>query len=140
MTRTRIAVVGLALASLTLVACGSSTSTESSAAASTAAAEAPAAEGGTSYCGPLQEAYAIKPASGEIATDEQLAAFAEAMLPAAEAAAADGRPELADFFALIAEINANPDGATPDQGEAAFAGVFEFGPEVLEDCGVDLMQ
>lgn len=127
----------VAASALVLTACGSSTSTESSSAAPESAA---AAGGGTSYCAPLQAAYGIKPASGEIATDEQLAAFAEAMLPAAEAAAADGRPELADFFALVAEINANPDGATPDQGEAAFAGAFEFGPEVLTDCGVDLMQ
>lgn len=136
MTRTGIAAVGLAIAALALVACGSGSSSESpSAEASTAAAG-----GGTSYCAPLQQAYAIKVPSGETGTDEQFAAFAEAMLPAADAAAADGRQDLADFFTLVAEINANPDGATPDQGEAAFAGAFQFGPEVLEACGVDLMQ
>lgn len=135
MCRTRIAAVGLALASLTLAACGSGTSSESP---SAAASSAPAAAG-TSYCEPLAAAYAIKVPSGETGTDEQFAAFGEAMLPAAEAAAADGRQDLADFFLLVAEINANPDGATPDQGEAAFAGAFQFGPEVLEACGVDLM-
>jgi hypothetical protein len=127
----------VAASALVLTACGSSTSSESSAAAPESVA---AAGGGTSYCAPLQAAYDIKVATGETGTDEQFAAFGEAMLPAAEAAAADGRPELADFFALIAEINSDPGGATPDQGEAAFAGAFEFGPEVLEDCGVDLMQ
>jgi hypothetical protein len=135
MTRTRLAAVLLALGSLGLAACGSGSAAESSAAAAPESAAT-----GTSYCAPLQEAYAIKVPSGEIGSDEQFAAFAEAMRPAADAAVADGRQDLADFFLLVAEINANPDGATPDQGEAAFAGAFEFGPEVLEDCGVDLMQ
>jgi hypothetical protein len=135
MSRTRIAAVGLALSALALSACGSGSSSESP---SAAASSEPAAAG-TSYCVPLAAAYEIKVPSGETGTDEQFAAFAEAMLPAAEAAAADGRQDLADFFLLVAEINANPDGATPDQGEAAFAGAFQFGPEVLEACGVDLM-
>jgi len=130
MNRSPLAAGLVAVCALLLTACGSGSATESSTAAG----------GGTSYCTPLQAAYDIKVATGEIGTDEQFAAFAEAMLPAAEAAAADGRPELADFFALVAEINANPQGATPDQGEAAFAGAFAIGPEVLEDCGIDLMQ
>lgn len=137
MTRSIRSACAVTVAALVLTACGSGSSTESSAAPAETTA---AAGGGTSYCAPLQAAYDIKVATGETGTDEQFAAFGEAMLPAAEAAAADGRPELADFFALVAEINANPDGATPDQGEAAFAGAFALGPEVLEDCGIDLMQ
>ena len=85
-------------------------------------------------------AYAIKPASGESTTDEQLAAFADAMEPAAAAAAADGRQDLAAFFALIAQINAAPETITEAQINDTVTQLAALGPEIQATCGVDMMQ
>ncbi len=91
------------------------------------------------YCEPLQAAYAIKPASGSVATDEELQAFADALEPAAVAAQADGRDDLYDLFALVARFNALPDQMTSDEVNQAFTQIAALGPEVLADCGIDLM-
>ena len=91
------------------------------------------------YCEPLQAAYAIKPASGSQVSDEELQAFADALEPAAVAAQADGRQDLYDLFALIARFNAEPDQMTAEEVDQAFAQIGALGPEVLADCGIDLM-
>lgn len=98
------------------------------------------ASGGTSYCDPLAAAFEVKPASGEVATDAQLADFAAAMEPAAAAAEADGNTQLADLFTLIAKINAAPDSVTAEETGQALSETFAVAEEVQAACGVDLLQ
>jgi hypothetical protein len=124
----------LSVAALGLAACGGgSSSAETPAAPSSAAGE-------VTYCEPLQAAYAMKPASGSVVSDEDLAAFADALEPAAIAAQADGKPEIAALFALLAQMNAAPDSMTSDEMNEAFTQIAALGPEVQADCGIDLMQ
>ena len=99
-----------------------------------------AAAAAASYCAPLEAAYAVKPASGEVASDSDLKAFADAMQPAADAATADGKPELAAFFALIAQLNAAPDSMTAEDTNKAFSELAQFAPVVQKECGIDMMQ
>lgn len=138
--RALAALSAAALAGFSLTACGSSTS-ESSTSAAAAASSAPATGAATAatYCEPLQAAYDIKPPSGSVASDEELAAFAAALEPAAIAAQADGRQDLYDLFALVAKMNADPDAMTSEDVDKAFTQIAELSPEVLEDCGIDLM-
>jgi hypothetical protein len=138
-----------ALAALVLTACGGSSSAESTsapAASPSAVASDLASEGiddntgsTATYCGPLADAYAIKPPSGSAVSDEELQAFADALEPAAVAAQADGRQDLYDLFALVARMNAEPDAMTSDEVNEAFTQIDALGPEVLADCGIDLM-
>ncbi len=97
-------------------------------------------EAGASYCDPLAEAYAIKPASGEPATNEELAAFGEAMLPVADAASADGRNDLAEMFTLVAQVNIDPGSTTDAQTSEALNSVLSNADEVNETCAIDLLQ
>lgn len=148
--RALVLTTALALTGLALAACGgSSSSSSTSAAPSTPAASAPAApetaaadaaSGAVTYCEPLQAAYVIKPPSGSTPTDEELAAFAAALEPAAIAAQADGRQDLYALFALVAQINAEPDSLTTEQTNEVFTQLAALGPEVLSDCGIDMMQ
>ncbi len=146
-TNAVVLAAGLVLTSFSLVACSSSTtstSTPSSAPLVASAAPTPdtsvVAAGGTSYCEPLAAAFKIKPASGEPASDAQLAAFGEAMVPAATAAAADGRQDLADMFTLIAKVNSDPNGTTPTETSQALNEVITNADEVKAACGVDMLQ
>lgn len=97
-------------------------------------------EAGASYCDPLEQAFSIKPASGEPATNEELAAFGEAMLPVAEAASADGRNDLAEMFTLVAQVNIDPDTTTDAETSEALNSVLSNADEVNETCGIDLLQ
>ena len=72
-------------------------------------------------------------------SDEELQAFADALEPAAVAAQADGRQDLYDLFALVARMNAEPDAMTSDEVNEVFTQIDALGPEVLADCGIDLM-
>lgn len=150
LTRALVLASALALTGGVLAACsGSSTSNSSTAAAASASAQANSAAASTvpasgeagapTYCEPLAAAYAIKAESGTQVTDEQLAAFAAALEPAAVAAQADGRQDLYDLFALIAQMNADPESMTTDQADEALAQIGVLGPEVMEACGIDLM-
>ncbi len=140
--RTLIAISVIALAGVGLTACGgssSSSSSSTSAAPVVNSAAATAAATAATYCEPLQAAYDIKPPSGSVASDEELAAFAAALEPAAIAAQTDGRQDLYDLFALVAQMNADPDAMTSEDTEKAFTQIAELSPEVLADCGIDLM-
>ena len=142
---TAVFAMGIALASVGLVGCSSSSPTTSAPTATAApATEAPAtdapAEGATSYCDPLVAAYAIKPASGEPASDADLEAFGKAMLPVAAAAEADGNQKLAAMFTLIAKVNSDPNGTTDAQTSEALNEVMATADEVNAACGVDLLQ
>lgn len=99
-----------------------------------------ATDGGSTYCDPLAAAYAIKPASGEPVSDAQLLAFGEAMVPVADAAAADGRQDLADMFTLISQVNSDPNGTTETQTSQALNEVLANADAVKADCGIDLLQ
>ena len=137
---------GIALSSVGLVACSSSSPTSSTPTATAApateaaATQAPAASGSTTYCDPLVAAYAIKPASGEPASDAQLEAFGKAMEPVAAAAEADGNQKLAAMFTLIAKVNSDPNGTTDAQTSEALNEVIANADEVNAACGVDLLQ
>lgn len=136
--RALITLSATALVGVSLTACsGSSSTSESSTSAAPVASSA--AVTAVTYCEPLQAAYDIKPSSGSVASDEDLAAFAAALEPAAVAAQADGRQDLYDLFALVAQFNAAPDSMTDEQANTAFTQIAELAPGVLEDCGIDLM-
>jgi len=157
MTLTRALVLSsvLAITGGLLAACGGSSSSDSSTSAaasapvvveSSAPASAPASTvpasgeaGAPTYCEPLAAAWAIKAESGSQVTDEQLAEFAAALEPAAVAAQADGRQDLYDLFALIAQMNAAPDEMTAEDANLALSQIGLLGPEVFEACGIDLM-
>lgn len=142
-SRAFIVVSSLSLAALALAACGGSSTASTSAAASASvlASEGIDSNAGSTatYCEPLQAAYAVKPPSGSQVSDEELQAFADALEPAAVAAQADGRQDLYDLFALVARMNADPDNMTSDEVNEVFTQIDALGPEVLADCGIDLM-
>jgi len=135
--RGRVLAAVLSVAALGIAACGGgSSSTETSVAPISASAVGPT----VTYCEPLSAAYAVKPATGSIASDESLAIFAAALEPAAIAAEADGKPEVAALFMLLVQMNAAPDLIQPEDVDEAFAQLAALAPTVEADCGVDLMQ
>ena len=143
-TSALVLMTGLALTSLSLVACSSSSDPSPSVSVSAEAAEsqAPAdamTQGGTSYCDPLAAAYEIKPPSGEIASDEELVAFGEALLPVADAASVDGQQDLADMFTLLAKVNSDPDNTTDAETGESLQMVIANSEQVNADCGIDLL-
>ncbi|MDP2013621.1 MAG: hypothetical protein Q8L05_05285, partial [Actinomycetota bacterium] len=146
-----VCTAGLVLASAGLVACSSSSPTTSAPATSkapmsqapmsqTPESQTPLVDEGFTYCDPLAAAYAIKPASGEPASNEELAAFGEAMFPVADAASADGREDLAEMFTLVAQVNSDPSSTTDAQTTEALNAVLTHADEVNATCGIDLLQ
>lgn len=132
---------GLVVASVSLVGCSNSSDAiaPDSLASEAAEGQASADAASASYCDPLAAAYEIKPASGEPAGDADLAAFGEALLPAAAAAAADGRPDLADLFTLLSQVNAHPDAVSEEQVDLALTEVLNYSDEVSSTCGIDML-
>lgn len=146
-TNAVVLAVGMTLVSFSLVGCSSAESS----AESPAASQTPSSESVTSaapvetedevtYCEPLAAAYLLKPPSGEPVSDAELLVFGEAMVPVADAAAADGRQDLADMFTLIAKVNMDPEGTTDAETTEALNEVLTFSDEVTTACAVDLLQ
>jgi hypothetical protein len=92
------------------------------------------------YCAPLAAAYEVKPASGTETTPEVLAEFGNLLTPAAEAAAADGKADVAELLTTLAAMNLDIGSVTAEQAMAVGATTIELAPVVMEDCGINLMQ
>ncbi|MBE3074766.1 MAG: hypothetical protein IMZ75_07440 [Actinobacteria bacterium] len=92
-----------------------------------------------SYCAPLAAAYRVKPPTGKT-TPKALAKFGKLLTPAAKAAAADGKTDVATLLSTLAAMNSDPLSVTAKQANTAFAAIAKVAPVVLKDCGINLMQ
>lgn len=113
----------------------------SSAGAPTTTATTPATA--PTYCALLAKAYQIKPPTGVKLTAAQLAdevQFGKLLTPAAQAAAADGKPEVAKLLTLLSTMNSDPTSVTAAQAGEAFSQISKVSPTVMTDCNINLMQ
>lgn len=95
------------------------------------------------YCALLATAYQIKPPTGVKLTAAQLAdevKFGKLLIPASQAAAADGKPEVAKLLTLLATMNSDPTSVTAAQAGEAFSQISKVSPTVMADCKINLMQ
>ena len=135
--------VSITLASFGLAACSSGT-TSSEPSASAVMSDAPTeaadveAAGGSSYCAPLADAIAIKPADGAL-DEAAAAAYGEALVPVADAATADGQQDLADMFTLMSQVYSDPNATNEQSGEVLNA-VIANSDQINAECGIDLLQ
>lgn len=118
----------------------SASSSASSTASSTPTASPSALASAHSYCAPLAAAYKVKPPTGQKTTPETLAIFGKALTPAAEAAAADGKADVAELLTLLAAMNSDARSVTAERAGTAFDSVAKLSPVVMKDCGINLMQ
>ena len=81
----------------------------------------------------------MKPPTGKT-TFEAQAKFGKLLAPAAKAAAADGKTDVAKLLTTLAAMNSDPRSVTAKQAGAAFEEIAKVLPIVLKDCGVNLMQ
>jgi hypothetical protein len=92
-----------------------------------------------SYCASLAAAYRVKPPTGKTTVKAQ-ATFGKLLIPAAKAAAADGKADVAKLLNLLAAMNSDPLSVTAEQAGTAFADIAKVAPVVQKDCGISLMQ
>lgn len=130
-----------------LSACGGATTSSQTAAtppASTATSSPSASSSvsGVTYCAPLAAAYKVKPPSGQALNAAQLAdlvKFGKLLGPAADAAAADGKPEIAKLLTVLGAMNSDPHAVTAQQAGEAFKESSRLAPIIMADCKINIM-
>lgn len=136
-----LAVVAIVIA---LAGCSSSDTSSTAPSRSTPTATPTAASStpvsALTYCVPLAAAYQAKPASGTATTPEVLAKFGNLLTPAAEAAAADGKADVAELLTTLAAMNLDIGSVTADKAMSVGDTTIRLAPVVMKDCGINLMQ
>lgn len=136
-----LAVVAIVIA---LAGCSSSDTSSTAPSRSTPTATPTAASStpvsALTYCALLAAAYQAKPASGTATTPEVLAKFGNLLTPAAEAAAADGKADVAELLNTLAAMNLDIGSVTADEAMSVGDTTIRLAPVVMEDCGINLMQ
>ena len=140
---------GFAILVASLAACGGGTTSSpssappASTAKSTSSPSASSSVATATYCVPLAAAYKVKPPSGVALNSAQVAdmvKFGKLLGPAAEAAAADGKPGVAKLLALLGTMNASPTTVTAAQASEAAQKLSIVAPIVMADCKIDILQ
>lgn len=136
-----LAVVAIVIA---LAGCSSSDTSSTAPSRSTPTATPTAASStpvsALTYCAPLAAAYQAKPASGTATTPEVLAKFGNLLTPAADAAAADGKADVAELLTTLAAMNLDIGSVTADKAMSVGDTIIRLAPVVMKDCGINLMQ
>lgn len=93
-----------------------------------------------SYCAPLAAAFEVKPPTGEATTSDVLAKFGQLLTPAAAAASADGKTDVAELLTTLAAMNSDPSSVTADEAFEVGQTTLDLVPVVMADCGINMMQ
>jgi hypothetical protein len=92
------------------------------------------------YCAPLAAAKLARPTPGQAGLDEAMKHYGKLVEPAAAAASAAGKTEVADLLNEVAKANSDPEHPDMQQIEAAVITAKTVGPMILKDCGFDFMK
>lgn len=95
------------------------------------------------YCAPLAAAYKVKPPSGVALSAAQLAdlaKFGKLLGSAADAATADGKPEIAKLLTVLGTMNTDPTSVTAQQAGEAAKETAKLAPTIKADCKINILE